>query len=70
VIVTRGTPDTIVMKVSNDLRKVLNDPAVQQRLVSAGLMVDNQPRDEWIAFARKTLVVWGDVARKNNIKVQ
>jgi tripartite-type tricarboxylate transporter receptor subunit TctC len=63
-------PDAIVMKVSNDLRKVLNDPAVQQRLVSAGLMVDNQPRDEWIAFARKTLVVWGDVARKNNIKVQ
>jgi tripartite-type tricarboxylate transporter receptor subunit TctC len=70
VVVTKGTQDAIVMKVSNDLRKVLNDPVVQQRLVGAGLMVDNQPRDEWIAFARKTLVVWGDVARRNNIKVQ
>jgi tripartite-type tricarboxylate transporter receptor subunit TctC len=70
VVVTKGVPDAIVMKVSNDLRKVLNDPVVQQRLVGAGLMVDNQPRDEWNAFARKTLVVWGDVARKNNIKVQ
>jgi tripartite-type tricarboxylate transporter receptor subunit TctC len=70
VVVTKGVPDAIVMKVSNDLRKVLNDPAVQQRLVGAGLMVDNQSRDDWNAFARKTLVVWGDVARKNNIKVQ
>jgi tripartite-type tricarboxylate transporter receptor subunit TctC len=70
VVVTKATPQEIVLKVSNDLRKVLSDPAVQQRLVAAGLVVDNQPRDEWIAFARKTLVVWGDVARKNNIKVQ
>ncbi len=70
VVVTKGVPNEIVMKVSNDLRKVLSDPALQQRIVAAGLVVDNQPRDEWIAFARKTLVVWGDVARKNNIKVQ
>jgi tripartite-type tricarboxylate transporter receptor subunit TctC len=70
VVVVKGTPDAIVMKISNDLRKVLNDPAVQQRLVGAGLMVDNQSRDDWNVFARKTLVVWGDVARKNNIKVQ
>ena len=70
VVVTKGVPNEIVMKVSSDLRKVLSDPALQQKIVAAGLVVDNQPRDEWIAFARKTLVVWGDVARKNNIKVQ
>jgi hypothetical protein len=56
VVVVKGTPDDVVMKVSNDLRKVLNDPAVQQRSSPPGLMVDNQPRDEWIAFASKTLV--------------
>jgi tripartite-type tricarboxylate transporter receptor subunit TctC len=70
VVVTKGTPNEIVMKVSNDLRKVLDNPATQQRLVAAGLVVDNQPRDEWIAFTRKTLVTWGEVARRNNIKVQ
>ena len=70
VVVTKGVPDAIVMKISNDLRKVLSDPAVQQKLVGAGLMVDNQSREDWNTFARKTLVVWGDVARKNNIKVQ
>ena len=70
LVVTKGVPMDVVMKISNDMRKVLNDPAVQQRLVGAGLMVDNQPRDEWIAFARQTLTVWGDVARKNNIRVQ
>ena len=70
VVVTKGTPNEIVMKVSNDLRKVLDNPATQQRLVAAGLVVDNQPRDEWIAFTRKTLITWGEVARRNNIKVQ
>jgi tripartite-type tricarboxylate transporter receptor subunit TctC len=70
IVVTKGTPMDVVMKVSNDMRKVLNDPAVQQRLTNAGLMVDNQPRDEWITFAKSTLVTWGEVARRNNIKVQ
>ena len=70
VVVTKGVPQEIVLKLSSDLRKVLSDPAVQQRILAAGLMVDNQPRDEWIAFARKTHTTWGDVARRNNIKVQ
>jgi tripartite-type tricarboxylate transporter receptor subunit TctC len=70
VVVTKGVPDAIVMKISNDLRKVMNDPAVQQKLVTAGLMIDNQPRDEWIVFAKKTGVTWAEVAKKNNIRMQ
>jgi tripartite-type tricarboxylate transporter receptor subunit TctC len=70
VVVTKGVPNDIVMKISRDLAKVMNDPAVQQRLVTAGLAVDNMPRDQWIAFARKTHTTWGEVARRNNIKVQ
>ena len=70
IVAPKGVPMEIVMKVSNDLRKVLTDPAMQKRILDAGLVVDNVPRDEWIAFCKKTLVVWGDVARKNNIKVQ
>jgi tripartite-type tricarboxylate transporter receptor subunit TctC len=70
IVAPRGVPNEIVMKISNDIHKVLSDPAMQKKIVDAGLVVDNAPREEWIAFARKTLVVWGDVARKNNIKVQ
>jgi tripartite-type tricarboxylate transporter receptor subunit TctC len=70
VVVTKGTPMEIVMKVSRDLHKVVADPAVQERLLKAGLAIDNMPRDEWIAFARKTHTTWGEVARRNNIKVQ
>ena len=69
VVVAKGTPPEIVAKVSADLRKVMSDPVIQKRLVDNGLMVDNQPRDEWIAFARKTLVQWGEVARRANIKI-
>jgi tripartite-type tricarboxylate transporter receptor subunit TctC len=70
VVVTRGTPTEIVMKVSKDLHKVMNDPALQERLLKAGLAIDNMPRDEWIAFFKRTHATWGDVARKNNIRVQ
>ncbi|MBK8324772.1 MAG: tripartite tricarboxylate transporter substrate binding protein [Betaproteobacteria bacterium] len=70
VVVTKGAPADIVAKVSRDLAKVMNDPAVQDRLVKAGLAVDNMPREQWIAFAKKTHATWGDVARRNNIKLQ
>jgi tripartite-type tricarboxylate transporter receptor subunit TctC len=70
VVVTKGTPNDIVLKVSRDLAKVMNDKSLQERLEKAGLAVDNMPRDQWIAFARKTHATWGDVARRNNIKVQ
>jgi tripartite-type tricarboxylate transporter receptor subunit TctC len=69
VVVTKGVPPEIVAKVTADLRKVMSDPAIQKRLVDNGLMVDNMPRDEWIAFAKKTLTQWGEVARRANIKV-
>ncbi|MEP7070135.1 MAG: tripartite tricarboxylate transporter substrate binding protein [Usitatibacter sp.] len=69
MVVTRATPPEIVAKVSADLRKVMSDPVIQKRLLDNGLMVDNMPRDEWIAFAKKTFVQWGEVARRANIKV-
>lgn len=69
VVVTKGAPADIVAKVSKDLAKVMNDASVQERLVKAGLAVDNMPREQWIAFARKTHATWGEVARRNNIKL-
>lgn len=70
VVTTKGVPNEIVLKVSHDLSKVMNDKSIQDRLEKAGLAVDNMPRDEWIAFAKRTYATWGDVARRNNIKVQ
>jgi len=67
VVVPKGVPNDIVAK---DLAKVMNDPAIQERLTKAGLAVDNAPRDQWIAMFKRTHQAWGDVARKNNIKVQ
>src|SRR5215207_6018121 len=47
VVVTKGTPNDIVLKVSRDLSKVMGDKAVQERLEKAGLAVDNMPREQW-----------------------
>ena len=51
VVVPKGVPNDIVMKISRDLNKIMSDPALQERLTKAGLAVDNMPRDQWIAFA-------------------
>ena len=70
VVVPKGVPNELVTKISRDLAKVMNDAAVQERLTKAGLAVDNAPREQWIAMFKRTHQAWGDVARKNNIKVQ
>jgi len=70
MVFAKGVPNEVVMKVSRDLNKVMSDPAVQDRLVKAGLVVDNMPRDQWIEFAKRTYKTWGDVARSNNIKLK
>ena len=70
MVFAKGVPNDIVMKVSRDLSKVMSDPAIQDRLVKAGLVVDNMPRDQWIEFAKKTHKTWGEVARSNNIKLK
>ncbi|HUP97071.1 MAG TPA: tripartite tricarboxylate transporter substrate binding protein [Usitatibacter sp.] len=70
VVVPKGVPNDLVLKISRDLNKVMNDPALQERLTKAGLAIDNMPREQWIGFFKQTHTTWGEVARRNNIKVQ
>ena len=70
VVVPKGVPNDIVMKISRDLNKIMSDPALQERLTKAGRAVDNMPREQWIAFFKQTHTTWGEVARRNNIRVQ
>ena len=69
IVIPRGAPMEIVMKISNDLRKVMSDPAIQQKLIQNGLVVDNMPREEWLVFTRADLTKWADVVKHANIKV-
>ena len=70
VVVPKGVPNDLVLKISRDLNKIMSDPAVQDRLLKAGLAIDNMPRDQWIAFFKQTHTTWGDVARRNSIRIQ
>ncbi len=70
MVATKSTPPDVVAKISADLRKVLANPDIAAKILAAGLVVDNMPREEWLVFTKGTLKQWGDVARRNNIKVQ
>ena len=69
IVIPKGTPNDLVLKIAGDLRKVMNDPAVQQRLIQNGLVVDNMPRDDWIAFAKADLIKWAEVVKRAGIKM-
>jgi tripartite-type tricarboxylate transporter receptor subunit TctC len=56
-----GTPDTIVRKVSGDLRKVLEQPEVKKQLAIRGGYVRPMSPSEVIAFVRGQQQTWNPV---------
>ncbi|MPZ40643.1 MAG: tripartite tricarboxylate transporter substrate binding protein [Rhizobiales bacterium] len=57
-----GTPDTIVRKVSADLRVVLDDKEVKAKFAGLGAYVDPMSPEELTAFIQEQQGVWKPVA--------
>ena len=43
LIAPKGTPADIVDKISNDARKVLNEPQMRERLIERGMVITDCP---------------------------
>ena len=56
-------------KIGSDARRVLNDPAMQQRIVEIGAVPDPRGPQEWTTFVNAEIVKWGDIVRRANLKV-
>jgi len=56
-----GTPDAIVRKVSEDLRKVASDPAVKAKLAATGNYTDPMSPAELLSFIRSEQQLWKPV---------
>ena len=64
-----GTPRAIVDKISGDMRRVLAQPDMQQRLAAIGVDIIASTPDELAAFQRAELAKWGKIIKDSGAKV-
>lgn len=65
----KGTPDSIVKKVSSDVQFVLKEPEVQSALVQRGSTPDLRPLPEWSEFVQAETKKWSDLVKQGKIKL-
>ena len=70
LVVPKATPGALVEKIGADVRQVLNDPGMQQRILERGAVVDARGPKEWTAFVNAEIAKWADIARRANVKAE
>ena len=68
LIVPRGTPNEIVEKIGVDVRRVLSDPIMRERIIDRGMVVDARGSKEWTEFVNAEFIKWGEAVRRANLK--
>ena len=68
LIVPRGTPSDIVEKIGVDVRRVLGDPVMRERIIDRGMVVDARGSKEWTEFVNAEFIKWGEAVRRANLK--
>jgi tripartite-type tricarboxylate transporter receptor subunit TctC len=70
LVAPKATPPEVVEKISVDVRRVLNDPAMQKRIIDRGAVPDPRGRKEWTAFVNAEIVKWAEIVRRANLKAE
>jgi len=64
-----GTPRAVVDKISGDMRRVLMQPDMKERLAAIGVDVRASSPDELATFQRAELAKWGKIVKDSGAKV-
>jgi len=64
-----GTPQAVVERLSQSLRKALANPAVRERYQAMGVEVMDMTQPQFAAYVRADFQKWRQVARDGNISV-
>ena len=68
LIVPKATRADVVEKIGADVRRVLSDPVMQQRIIDRGAVPDPRGPKEWTAFVNAEIVKWAEVVRRAKLK--
>ena len=70
VLMPVATPRDIVEKVSADVRRILQDPAMQARIADRGAIADPRTSAEFTAFVRAEITKWADIVKQAKVQVE
>ncbi len=70
ILATRGTPKPVVERLSNDVRRVLRDPANQDRFAALGLEIIASSPDEFREAIASEVKRWARVVKEADIKAE
>lgn len=70
LLAPRGTPKPIVDKLANETRRILRDPANQERFASLGLEIISSTPEEFRAAIVSEIQRWAKVVKDANIKAE
>ncbi len=65
-----ATPRDIVEKISTDVRRILQDPAMQARIAERGAVADPRNSAEFAVFAKAEIAKWADIIKQAKIPVE
>lgn len=65
----KGTPATIVKKVSDDVHAIMKEPEMQKVLVQRGSTPDLRTLPVWSDFVTTETAKWAEVIKQGNIKI-
>jgi len=64
-----GTPEPVIKKLSEAIATALKDPQTIKQLNNLGMQVEGTSPEAFRTFISNELTRWGEVAQKNNIKL-
>jgi tripartite-type tricarboxylate transporter receptor subunit TctC len=67
---TGGTPEPIVNLLNTEMRRVLAEPAVRQKIAGQGMEVLDSTPAEFAAYIRSEIARWGKVVRASGASVE
>lgn len=68
IAVPRGTPADVIERIGAEVARIVNDPAIQKRMLELGIVPEPRGSKAWSAFVESEVAKWGDVARRANVK--
>jgi tripartite-type tricarboxylate transporter receptor subunit TctC len=69
LVAPAATPPDIIRKISTDVRAILSDPAMQDRMLSMGGVADPSTPEEFGTFVRNEIAKWREVAQAANVRL-
>ena len=70
ILAPHGTPKPIVDKLSGEIRRILRDPANQERFTTLGLEIIASTPQEFRASIESEIQRWAKVVKEANIKAE